>query len=277
MATKSRGPMEASIGADLAIEARPIRFLLLGLLALWSGLLFGGMVLGTLVEDQTYRVPTWARMSSSATLVAAGWVWYVVADAAAGGALSVAASGVARRYALGIALGMTLGFIGDLCNASLIPLPEPVIGGIVAFGLGHVAYILAITVYGNRAGLGHPRPRLWSQLAWLVLGIVGWWLVMRSLPQWSVVVWASLPYTLLLATTAACATALAAQDRRFIPLGIGAALFFVSDLVLAIRLFHGDFYRAGDLVWMLYGPGQMLIVYSVGSAIARLRFEPVQS
>jgi hypothetical protein len=46
---------------------------------------------------------------------------------------------------------------------------------------------------------------------------------------------------------------------------LGGALFLISDLILAFRLFHGSFYMAGDAVWLTYGPGQMLIVFSIGS------------
>ena len=82
-------------------------------------------------------------------------------------------------------------------------------------------------------------------------------------------VWPALPYSLLLATTAGIATYLALEDRRFSLLAVGAVLFLVSDLILAFRLFHGEFALATHAVWLTYGPGQMLIVYSIGTAAAR--------
>ena len=45
---------------------------------------------------------------------------------------------------------------------------------------------------------------------------------------------------------------------------VGAALFLISDLILAAQLFNDLHFRGvGDVVWLTYGPGQMLIVYSV--------------
>ena len=49
------------------------------------------------------------------------------------------------------------------------------------------------------------------------------------------------------------------------PLAIGAILFLASDMILAFRMFHGEFPLAGHAVWMTYGPAQMLIVYSIGA------------
>jgi hypothetical protein len=72
----------------------------------------------------------------------------------------------------------------------------------------------------------------------------------------------------LLASTAGLATGLATQDAAFIPLAIGTALFLLSDLILAAQLFNGlHFKMIGDVVWLTYGPAQMLIVYSVASAM----------
>ena len=52
---------------------------------------------------------------------------------------------------------------------------------------------------------------------------------------------------------------------------LGAALFLLSDLLLAAQLFNGVKFRLiGDVVWMLYGPAQMLIVYSIGIMLSHL-------
>jgi hypothetical protein len=49
------------------------------------------------------------------------------------------------------------------------------------------------------------------------------------------------------------------------PLALGAILFLMSDLILAGALFndlHWPLHH--DIVWLTYGTGQMLIVYSIG-------------
>ena len=43
-----------------------------------------------------------------------------------------------------VAAGMGSGFLGDLIMAEIIPLPEHVLGGMLAFGVGHICYIRAL-------------------------------------------------------------------------------------------------------------------------------------
>lgn len=51
------------------------------------------------------------------------------------------------------------------------------------------------------------------------------------------------------------------------PLAPGGALFLLSDLILAGDMFSGLFFPLiGDVVWLTYGPAQMLIIYSIGTA-----------
>lgn len=104
-------------------------------------------------------------------------------------------------------------------------------------------------------------------LFWQVFGIVAWFFVVYSGTNRGagLLVWPALPYSLLLAGTAGIATYLAMEDRRFLLLATGAVLFLVSDLILAFRMFHGEFAGATHAVWLTYGPAQMLIVYSIGA------------
>ncbi len=59
----------------------------------------------------------------------------------------------AATFAMLIAIGMTLGFLGDLFMGQLLPVQGYVLWGMGSFGLGHVAYIVAGVVYGNQHGL----------------------------------------------------------------------------------------------------------------------------
>ena len=247
-----------------ALHSPQQRYWLLGLLFVWAILLFGGFLFGS-GGDASHRMPTWSRMASSATLVAAAFSWYLFARGTP-----------AAGYALLVAVGMTFGFLGDLLLAGLLPGGRNVILGIVSFGVGHVFYIIAMLRLASAAGLTASGPR-WGALAvWLLVGLIGWYLVVwrgaasAGIPM-SIVHWIALPYALLLATTAGLATGLALQDGRFIPLAVGAALFLLSDLILAGEMFSGLSFRfIGDVIWLTYGPAQMLIVYSIGAALARL-------
>ena len=64
----------------------------------------------------------------------------------------------------------------------------------------------------------------------------------------------------LLSATAGVTVGYARSNRSFVPVAIGAILFLVSDLLLAVWIFHDLVYTSFDLVWLSYGVGQMLIV-----------------
>jgi hypothetical protein len=224
------------------------QYWLIGLLILWAIFLFGGFVLGS----GERRMPTWTRMMSSAVLVIAAWSWFVVN----GGSFSLL-----------LALGMTLGFVGDLWLAGVLGNGRSVIGGIVAFGIGHLFYISAILTFGNQYGLNAPGTRWGATAVWLLIGLVGWYIVVFRGQEVTALHWAALPYALLLATTTGLATGLAWQSAHFVPLALGAALFLLSDLILAGELFSGlHFPLIGDVIWLTYGPGQALIVYAASVA-----------
>ncbi|MBL9125511.1 MAG: hypothetical protein JNG90_17870, partial [Planctomycetaceae bacterium] len=120
----------------------------------WAGLLFGGLFLGELNESQTQHIPAWCRMGSSLTLTIAAGV----------GALLLART-AAARYASLIAVGMALGFLGDLFNAGWI-IKDGALGGMIAFGLGHIAYIAACLNLRRVANLLALRPLQLSLLFW---------------------------------------------------------------------------------------------------------------
>lgn len=230
---------------------------LFALLVVWAGLLFGGLLWRRPTPGRSGRMPMQTRILSSVTLVVAGWSW----------ALFSRDTSVAR-FATWIALGMTLGFLGDLFMAKLLPVREPVLSGMAAFGLGHVAYIVAGLRAGAIFGLDAAGQRGAAWIAWLLIGAAGWYAAVMRGGERSALHWIALPYALLLASTAGVATGLALQAPAFLPFAAGACLFLVSDLILAAGLFGGRRHpRHDDIVWLTYGPGQMLIVYSIGAVL----------
>ncbi len=234
---------------------------LVALLAVWAALLFGGFAFGKLNAEGTHRMPTWTRIVSSLTLVVAAWSWYAFTHDSAVGA-----------YSLFIVVGMSLGCLGDLLLAEMLPLNQPVLAGIASFGLGHVAYIAAILTFANAHHFDAPGPRWIAEAAWLLIGLVAWYLIVYRGGKPTILHYAALPYALLLASTAGFATGLALQASAFVPLAIGAALFLLSDLILAAELFNGrSFPLIGDVIWLTYGPAQALIVYSVSAALIQIR------
>ena len=248
----------------LSLSTPVQRYWLIGLLIVWAALLFGGFIFGG-APEAARRMPAWSRMASSAVLVVAAFSWYAFTRHTPAGA-----------YALLVAIGMTFGLLGDLALAGFLPGGRNVIAGIISFGIGHIFYITAMLRLAAATGLTNP-PARWGALAiWLLVGLAGWYLVVlrganaRGITP-GVVHWIALPYALVLAATAGLATGLALQDSRFILLALGAALFLLSDLILAGEIFSGMTFRLiGDVIWLTYGPAQMLIVYSIAHVLARV-------
>jgi hypothetical protein len=226
-------------------------WLLLLLLSLWALLLFGSFAFGKVNAEGTNRIPRWARMASSFCLVLGAWLWFVIAQGTQ-----------IANLATWVAIGMSLGFIGDLFMAKLIPLEPHVLYGMGAFGLGHIAYIIGMAQISSVLQISFPN---WTAFAfWWIVAIIGWYGLVFSGSKASLLHYVALPYALLLASTAAAATGLAFMDTTFLLLMIGAILFLLSDLILAAQLFNGlKFPLIGDVVWLTYGPGQMLIVFGL--------------
>jgi uncharacterized membrane protein YhhN len=238
--------------ASAATSGPTVLFVVLWLV--WAGLLAAAMLLGNFADGHGKPAATAARMGSSVTLVVTGWVAYALWRRQPVG-----------RFAFWIALGMTLGAIGDFFNANLlsfIPLENPTLGGIGAFGLGHIAYIAGCIHLGRRAGLSDRGRMIAAVLFWQLVGVVAWYFVAMQGEKSRDLVWPSLFYSMLLAGTAGVATGLALQDRRMGWLALGGALFLASDLILAFGLFRGSFAHSTEAIWLTYGPGQMFIVFS---------------
>lgn len=228
------------------------RSALASLSLLWGGSLLGSYAVCSPASEGGSRIPKAMALLSSATLVAAAWL-----------IRSSRRTGPAADYSHQIAKGMTWGFVGDVCMTFSVPL------GMATFGLGHIEYIRGmlrlLKAEGGRVGMGQVA----AWLTWLGVGVGAWFLVVRSGPKGDhPLAFAALPYTLLLASTAGVASGLLLHKGRYAPLALGSALFLASDLVIALRLFQPALFAEipasvrGDLVWLMYGPGQALIVSS---------------
>jgi hypothetical protein len=232
--------------------------LLILLWLVWAAFLFGGFIFGHPKDEHTRRMPRWTRMASSLVLVIVAGSMIV---------LTPTNVGKITPFAVLITIGMVFGLAGDLALAELLRVKQPVIAGIAAFGLGHTFYIGAIWWLAGQLGYTNLSLQLGSVLVWLFIGAMGWYIVVYRGGRGNPLIWAALPYALLLSGTAGSATGLALQAGAFIPMAIGAALFLLSDLILAAQLFSGARFRLiDDIVWLTYGPAQMLIVYTISAA-----------
>ena len=238
-----------------ADASRHPRSIVYAIYALAAGLLALGLAFGKRDEDAINRIPRPIRMLSSALVLACALL--LRRDARCGNP---------RDAAMPLtAAGMGCDFLGDLVMAKVIPLPEYAIFGMAAFGAGHGLYMKAFAQRMQALALRSARAR-WTALgsAWAV-ALVSWWALVRSPAIKPALNYGALAYALLLSSMSGMGAALAAQDRRYTPLALGGALFFVSDIFLAAKLFRGTrFPQIGDVVWLTYIAGQALIVAQIG-------------
>lgn len=242
-----------------------------GFWVLWATTLIGGTLVSFSDPASLPRSPKdmllIAHLGSSLLLVGAAWMWF----------LGFSRSRAATTVAL-FAAGMILGTVGDFFNGGalqeVVPLRDPVLGGIAAFALGHLCYISGCLRVAGRLDT-RSRGRFWGPIVfWQLFALVGWFLIVYCGAPGGpgLLVWAALPYSLLLAGFTGLASSLALAERRLITLAVGGILFLCSDLILAFEMFRGTFPHATHAVWLTYGPAQMLIVYSLG-LIGRLECE----
>lgn len=137
------------------------------------------------------------------------------------------------------------------------------LGGLVAFLLGHVVYItlfLAVAA-GLGTGLGTLLAEPWRALLVLAALVATGALAMRLLP----VIGEELRLPVAAYAVAIFAMLTAAATLPLSMVVAGAALFFVSDAILAAERYlleEGSLPQliAGPAVWVLYYLGQMAIV-----------------
>jgi YhhN family len=248
--------IEAITMPDTA-TTRPRRRAVSVLYGLAAALLLLGLALGRPDARRHNRIPLSARMLSSALVLAAALLLWKNSDARS------------ERGARLIAGGMGCGLLGDLVMAEVIPLPQHVACGMLAFGAGHALYMRAFlereaalratTPAATSAATEGPPYRVLG-VAW-ALALSGWWALVRNPAVGKTLNYGSLVYSLLLASMSGLAASLAARDRRYAPAALGGALFLASDMILARELFRkAHFAGIGDVIWLTYIVGQALIV-----------------
>lgn len=166
-----------------------------------------------------------------------------------------------RGFERHILLGLVLGAVGDV--ALLGKSNRAFMAGLVAFLLGHLAYVVAClhTVGGPRLTLESAGP--YAIVPALVgLGALRWlWPRLGSM-RIPVIVYVTVIVSMVIAAIALARTGLLTQDarERFL---IGAILFFISDFAVA----RDKFVEKGfpNRAWGLpaYYAGQLFIAWSL--------------
>lgn len=227
---------------------------MIALLWLLQAGLFGAAVLfdwrDAAGEHAEARVSLALRIGISASLVlAAAAVWR--------------SGGPAVAYCAWAAWGMLWGCIGDLVMARLIPSPNRLVGGMLAFGIGHGFYIAAAAAAVASGALANAG--FWTGIvAYLGLTLVAWNWGIRTGGKAAVVNAGALLYGLWIGVMASCMLGLAtARGGTWWIAAAGGLSFVLSDLLIGLTEIGTTRIRhAHDWIWATYLAGQMGIVYA---------------
>jgi hypothetical protein len=231
--------------------------MIIALLVLFQLILFVVGILGPWRDaNATGRLPRAIRMLLSFSLaVAAFAIWL------SGSKLPT--------YAQWVAFGMLASFIGDVIMAKLIPLPNRLIGGMIAFAVAHLLYINAYVGTMETISWIVPHERWATGLAlglgfYAVISIGGWLVLIRN-PQKDIATnIGALVYGMLVGGMAACALALGyALNGAFWLTAIGGLLFVASDFIIGVTDIRGiKIKNANDWIWLTYVAAQAGIIYA---------------
>lgn len=202
------------------------------------------------------RVARPIRMALSLSLVLAA---FLVRGAVSG------PGSVHYTYASWVVLGMLFGSLGDFIMARLVPVPNRLVGGMAAFGVGHLLYIAAFLRTIAVSGLPFRSDALVTALVvYLAVTVVGWWVMIRNPARETAVNLGALLYGSLIAVMAAFAFTLAVgAGGAFWLTALGAASFVLSDFLIGVTDIRGTHIdNANDWIWLTYVAGQMGIVYA---------------
>jgi hypothetical protein len=168
-------------------------------------------------------------------------------------------------YARWAAFGMSASFVGDLVMARLIPVPNRLVGGMAAFGIGHALYITAYTRMADAAAASIFNSGLWGALAvYLAVTVVGWNRLIRKPERGAAVNTGALLYGAWIGVMASFAVALAtALGGAWWLAAAGGFSFVASDFLTGATEIRGRPMRnSNDWIWATYVAGQMGIVYA---------------
>jgi hypothetical protein len=168
-------------------------------------------------------------------------------------------------YATFALCGMIASFVGDLIMARLIPAPNRLIGGMIAFAAAHAMYIRAYAAAVAAAGANFLNAGLVLALvAFVAFTFAGWRQYIRNPRKPDALNVGALAYGTWIAIMAACAFGMAtALGGNWWLAALGGLSFVASDFLIGVTDIHETrIENANDWIWLTYLAGQMGIIYA---------------
>ncbi len=175
------------------------------------------------------------------------------------------------KYTTFLFFGMLLGSIGDFLMAGVFYItPEPLVNGVLAFGIGHVFYLMALRdrsplLLSSKSSAGLSSRLIVRNVAIWLAGIAvvfALFFVTVYNPTDIVMSYGVLGYGILLITVVAMSLTKWFEDfpRAFaLSFFLGLLLFFISDWILGIRALRDPAFLSGTIVGLTYLLGQLMI------------------
>lgn len=240
----------------LIIPVSPVETLVLASLLIgWSCLQLGYFSMRQPAKVGHVRIPSWARLLASFLVLIGSWLWGIIGI------------GTQADYLLlGFALGSSLVFLGDaLLLSRRISLIYPA-SPFITYSIAYLIYSISLVSVSVSLNIMVSMVIL---ITFLLVGIIGWLVIV--FPSQSVLrsQVASLGYTLLITTMLALTVNLSFQAPIFSFVALGVLLWLFSHSLRVLHT-HGSWTvrSASDVIWILHSFGQLclafgLVVYTV--------------
>ncbi len=182
--------------------------------------------------------------------------------------LGAPAGSPAAAYSTFTLFGMIASFIGDLIMARLIPAPNRLIGGMVAFAAAHAMYIRAYAAAASAAGESLLNFGLILALVLYVSAtFFGWREYVRNPRKPDALNIGALAYGSWIAIMASSAVGMATALGGYWWLAaLGGLSFIASDFLIGVTdIREKRIENANDWIWLTYLAGQIGIIYAAAA------------
>ena len=155
-------------------------------------------------------------------------------------------------------------FIGDLTMASIIPMPNNFIGGMLVFSVAHTLLINCFIKTAKFYGRSLFTPKLAKSIIfYTIINTVVWWFGILNTSKLVVSIGA-LVYGIMIGIMAAFALTLyLTLGKRYILAAAGSAFFILSDTVIGMARIKGlAISNSHALIWLTYIAALMGLMYS---------------